>query len=167
MDAEEDLWRSLLRMKTDSFCTVKDLSLEPMGRFWDFWIWIHLEELGMLNSYMLCLTIFEIHSRVLLVSFSYFTVSEKVTLSTCCVSHLSLWGFLLPSLPWVVLVQFLCLLRLPLGDQVVKGDCLSNQSICCTYYPLGNSFFCEGDYMHQMLWLYRQKCMFSFFRLNF
>ena len=166
-DIEEGVWRKgILRTKTVSFCTAKDLSLGPLTRFWDFWTWIHLEELGMPNSYMLCLTIFEIHSCVLLVSFSYFTVSKKVTLSTCCVSHLSLWGFLLPSLPWVVSVQFLCLLWLSLGGQLVKGGCLPHWSICCTYCPLGNLFFCKGD-ICKMPWLYRQKYTFTLFQLNF
>lgn len=61
----------------------------PLESSWEFWTWVRLEEPDLPVSDMLCLMLSsEIQSCVLLISFTYFTVSAKA--SSLLVVHLDL-----------------------------------------------------------------------------
>ena len=63
-------WASrLILSKERKNSTLKDLGPRTVRSFWDFWTWVHLEELGLPISLMLCLMLSsEIHSCVLIIS---------------------------------------------------------------------------------------------------
>ena len=98
-------WESRLILKKNS--TLKDLGPRPLESSWEFWTLVHLEEPDLPVSDMLCLMLSsEIQFCVLLVSFSYFTVSAKVSFTACYASAFATVGVFFPFLPWVLWFNF-------------------------------------------------------------